>query len=307
MKAYKGFRRDMTCRDFQYEEGKSYETDKVKCCSTGFHACENPVDCLFYYDPYHGAVFHEVELEGDFDSDDFGTKIAATKITVGARLTIAGLAKAAIDFRMRRVKPGNEEDGSHGSVSATDNFSVAGISGDDSVASVRGDYSAASATGDRSVANATGHKSAANVTGNRSVASVTSPFSVAGTMGCFSVASATGDKSVVSATGRNSVATATNRNSIISVTGRSSVACSTGDFSVVSAENETAVAVAWGIHGKAKGVKGAYLIFADWRLNKNYDWYLHGAKMVRIDGEKYKADTWYEISGGKVVESFSQK
>ena len=25
MKAYKGFNKDMTCRNFQYEEGKTYE------------------------------------------------------------------------------------------------------------------------------------------------------------------------------------------------------------------------------------------------------------------------------------------
>ncbi len=27
MKAYKGFNKDMTCRGFQYEEGKEYEQD----------------------------------------------------------------------------------------------------------------------------------------------------------------------------------------------------------------------------------------------------------------------------------------
>ena len=31
MKAYKGFHEDMTCKDFQYEEGKSYHEDKVGC------------------------------------------------------------------------------------------------------------------------------------------------------------------------------------------------------------------------------------------------------------------------------------
>jgi hypothetical protein len=40
MKAYKGFHKDMTCKDFQYEEGKSYHEDKAVCCETGFHACE---------------------------------------------------------------------------------------------------------------------------------------------------------------------------------------------------------------------------------------------------------------------------
>ena len=62
--AYKGFNRDLTCRDFQYEEGKEFEIDgDVKLCSRGFHACEDPIDCFGYYDPAN-SVFHEVELEG---------------------------------------------------------------------------------------------------------------------------------------------------------------------------------------------------------------------------------------------------
>ena len=30
IKSYKGFNEDMTCRGFQYEEGKEYETDKAE-------------------------------------------------------------------------------------------------------------------------------------------------------------------------------------------------------------------------------------------------------------------------------------
>lgn len=59
MKAYKGFNKDMTCRGFQFEEGKSYEEKEVKLCSKGFHACENPIDCLNYYRPSN-SVYHEV-------------------------------------------------------------------------------------------------------------------------------------------------------------------------------------------------------------------------------------------------------
>ena len=40
MKMYKGFNRDMTCRGYKYEEGKTYETEAASLCNTGFHACE---------------------------------------------------------------------------------------------------------------------------------------------------------------------------------------------------------------------------------------------------------------------------
>lgn len=79
MKAYKGFNKDMTCRGFQFEEGKTYEEKEAKLCETGFHACENPLDCYNYYAP-GGSVYHEVELDDVSDernNDD--TKVCAKK------------------------------------------------------------------------------------------------------------------------------------------------------------------------------------------------------------------------------------
>ena len=103
MKAYKGFNPDMTCRGFQYEEGKEYETDKAVLCGEGFHACESPLDVFSYYPPCdeHGNLnkFHEVELEEvseQRDSDD--TKVCARKIKIGAELNFLGLAKAHVEW-----------------------------------------------------------------------------------------------------------------------------------------------------------------------------------------------------------------
>ena len=60
MKTYKGFNKDMTCRGFQYEEGKEYKhSGEVKACKGGFHACESPLDCFGYYPPAT-SVYHEV-------------------------------------------------------------------------------------------------------------------------------------------------------------------------------------------------------------------------------------------------------
>lgn len=44
IKSYKGFNKDMTCRGFQYEEGKEYKEDKAIACKSGFHGCEYPLD-----------------------------------------------------------------------------------------------------------------------------------------------------------------------------------------------------------------------------------------------------------------------
>lgn len=216
MKAFKGFNKDLTCRGFQYEEGKEFHTEKADCCNEGFHACEYPLDCFGYYNPAE-SVFHEVELSGDMDRENSDTKVCATDIKIGARISIAGLVKAAIDFTMSRVNKEAKSYEEHGASSAT------------------------------------GNCGASSATGYRGASSVSDP---------------------------------------------------------------TGVAVAWGHEAKAKGCLGAHLILSDWRYigekwsdgdyKTPYDvesWELAGAKMVQVDGEKIKADTYYRCVDGEVVEA----
>lgn len=126
-KAFKGFNKDLTCRGFQYEEGKEFQTEKAECCETGFHACEYPLDCLRYYSP-NTSVYHEVEMDGAMDQRGDDTKICATKIKIGARVTIAGLVKAAIDFTMNRVKKEAKADEPYGASSATGDYGASSVS-----------------------------------------------------------------------------------------------------------------------------------------------------------------------------------
>lgn len=206
MRAFKGFNKDLTCRGYQYEEGKEFHTERAECCDTGFHACEYPLDCFGYYDPAH-SVFHEVELSGEMDKSGDNTKVCATDIKIGARLSIAGLVKMAIDFTMSKVNKEAGSDERHGFASAT------------------------------------GYKGASSVS------------------------------------------------------------------------DPTGVAVAWGHEARAKGCKGAHLILSDWKYvgarysdgdyMDPYDkesWELTGAKMVVVDGEKIKEDTYYRCIEGEIVE-----
>jgi hypothetical protein len=251
MRAFKGFNKDLTCRGYQYEEGKEFHTERAECCDTGFHACEYPLDCFGYYDPAH-SVYHEVELSGEMDKSGDNTKVCATDIKIGARLSIAGLVKMAIDFTMSKVNKEAGSDERHGFASAT------------------GDYGASSATGYKGASSATGYKGASSATGN------------------CGASSATGNCGASSATGYK---------------GASSVSDPTG------------VAVAWGHEARAKGCKGAHLILSDWKYvgarysdgdyMDPYDkesWELTGAKMVVVDGENIKEDTYYRCIEGEIVE-----
>ena len=260
MKAVKGFKKDMTCRGYQFEEGKDFHTDKAKCCDAGFHACEYPLDCFSYYSP-NESVYHEVELSGNIDKRNDDSKVCATDINIGARLTIAGLVKMAIDFTMSRIKPEANSDE---------------------------DYGASSATGYKGASSATGNCGASSATGNCGASSATGDYGASSATGDYGASSATGNCGASSATGYK---------------GASSVSDPTG------------VAVAWGYEAKAKGCLGAHLILSDWEYtgakwrdgsykdiyNKN-NWRLNGAKLVIVDGETIKADTYYRCVNGELIE-----
>lgn len=190
MKTYKGFNKDMTAQNgFQYKEGKEYEEEKAVACERGFHACEYPLDCFRYYSP-GSSVYHLVEQSGEFSKNSDDSKVASTKIKIGAEISIAGLVKAAIEYTKERTKP---------------------------------------------ECDATGYKGSA----------------IAG--------------------------------------------------------DPESIAIAWGYKGKAKGILGSYLVLADWEGNegtywRQEGWSLKGAKMIRVDGDKIKADTWYTMKNGEILE-----
>ena len=146
IKSFKGFNKDMTCRGFQYEEGKEYETEKADACNSGFHACEYPLDVLGYYAPAD-SVYHEVEQSGDIDRDNDDTKISSTKIKIGASINIAGLVKASIEYIKAKCEKEQNSNEKKKILEST------------------GYGSANSATGSRSANSATGYGSANISTG----------------------------------------------------------------------------------------------------------------------------------------------
>ena len=142
IKSYKGFNRDMTCNpdgvSFQYEEGKEYEENYAEACECGFHACEMPLDVFSYYPP-GTSVYHEVEQSGKISRKEDDSKVASTKIKIGARLDIAGLVKAQIEY-VKKCTNNEHTDPEH----ATAGDSGAATAGD-SGAATAGNYGAATA------------------------------------------------------------------------------------------------------------------------------------------------------------------
>ena len=283
MKAYKGFNKDMTCRGYQFEEGKTYTEETAKLCSSGFHACEYPLDCLSYYNPVD-SVFHEVDLEDVSDERQNDTKVCGKTIKIGASLDIVGMVKASFDFVMRKCMSEKNCVGDRSANSSTGSRSANFATGFCSANSATGDYSANSATGDYSANSATGGRSANFATGFCSANSST---------GDYSANSATGDCSANSATGRCSAN---------SSTGDCSANVSTGEYCTNSGYADT-INVGWGYNNRCRGKIGAYIVLCE-RGGWNGEKYpLIGEPVLRkIDGIILKEDTWYTLKNGEIVE-----
>lgn len=146
--AYKGFNANLSCRGFRYEVGKTYEHDgRVEACSSGFHACEYPLDVFGYYAPAY-ARFAVVKQEGDIRRHGEDSKVASGRITIEAEINIPEMVSAAVQWINSQL------DTSTPAATNTGYRSAATNTGDQSAATNTGEGSAATNTGFRSAATA---------------------------------------------------------------------------------------------------------------------------------------------------------
>lgn len=98
IKSYKGFDKNLRCRDFQYKIGGIYEMDgEIKVCNRGFHACESPFDVFDYYTMIDSR-FCEVEQDGNISKEDRRTKICSSKIKIKTELKLADMINLGIEW-----------------------------------------------------------------------------------------------------------------------------------------------------------------------------------------------------------------
>ena len=321
IKAYKAFDKDLSCRGFKYEVGKEYEeTGYIKVCEKGFHACPYPLDVFGYYPPA-GARFCEVEQSGKID-DSESNKVCSSKIRIGAELDIRGLVKAAVSYVKERctnecnAEPGKPATAGY-SGAATAGYSGAATAGNHGAATA-GNYGTATA-GDCGAATAgnygaaTAGYSGAATAGNHGAATAgnygtaTAGDCGAATAGNYGAATAgysgaatAGDNGAATA-GYSGAATAGNHGA---ATAGNYGTATAGDCGAATARGKAltgsnGLSVARGKNVQVKGGIGAILVIAEERDNTYdiVDW-----KAVVVDGEVVKADTWYRLENGELVE-----
>ena len=127
-------------------------------------------------------------------------------------------------------------------------------------------------SGDSSTAGTSGDSSTAGTSGDSSTAGTSGNYSTAGTSGYYSTAGTSGDYSTAAAT---------------------------GPYCRAKAEGNNSIAVANGYKSKVKGSVGCYLVLTEYDDDGN----LLCADLKLVNGISIKADTWYMLKDGLVVES----
>ena len=277
--AYKGFDKDLKCRGMQYEVGETYTEDNASVCASGFHACERPLDVFEYYPPATSR-YCEVQQSGETDRAFGGTKIASTRIKIGKELDVAGLVRAQIKYvkehtTNEHTNPALATAGDYGSATAGDyGAATAGCSG----AATAGSRGAA--TAGCSGAATAGNYGAATAGNSGAATAGNSGAATAGSRG----AATAGDYGSATA-GNYGAATAGDRGA------------ATARGSVCVGENGCGLVRGDGV--RARGGIGAILVICEENAD---DFNIREWKAVVVDGETVKADTWYKLKDGELVE-----
>ena len=325
MKAYKGFDKDLKCRGFQYEVGKEYQEPVAALCRKGFHACENPLD-TFRYNPPTESRYCLVDIDDNGQRNRDDSKVCGKEIKIGVEIGLVGVIKAGARFIFETCK-GSAEDRASGS---RDNAAASGDSGNavasgwsgNAVASgwsgnaaASGERGNAAASGERGNAAASGTNGNAAAPGWRgnAVASGWRGNAVASGERGNAVASGESGNAAASGTNGNAAASGTNGNAAAPGERGNAVASGWSGNAVASGERGTAtvtglyggakalgpdcLATAWGPESKAMGKAGNWLVLSEHECRAIVD-----ARLVRVDGETIKPDTWYTLRRGEIVE-----
>lgn len=148
---FKGFNKDLKCRDFQFEIGKTFHHEgKVEACGSGFHACECPFDVFSYYSPADSRFAETISFGITDREEDGDTKIASASITIKAELTLPQFIQRGIEWIWSKIDKSLEQQimcGNRSAATNTGNWSAATNTGDWSAAEVSGSQSVAAAFG----------------------------------------------------------------------------------------------------------------------------------------------------------------
>ena len=112
-------------------------------------------------------------------------------------------------------------------------------------------------------------------------------------------ADASGDSGNAAASGWSGNAAASGERGNAAASGWSGTAVVTGFAGRATALGEQCLAVAWGEDSLARGTVGNWIVVSE----RDDDGNIIDVKIAKVDGDTVKADTWYKLVNGEIMEA----
>ena len=301
IKSYKGFDKNLRCRDFQYKIGGIYEMDgEIKVCNRGFHACESPFDVFDYYTMIDSR-FCEVEQDGNISKEDRGTKICSSKIKIKAELKLADMINLGIEWLKEITLP--EKIKTSIKDNSSGNYAKIGSSGDDAKIGSSGDGAQIGSSGDDAKIGSSGYDAKIGSSGDGAQIGSSGYDAKIGSSGYDAKIGSSGDDAQIGSSGNNAQIGSSGNNAKIGSSGDGAKIGSSGNNAKIDSTGKDCVIMCAGINPVAKASKGSWITLSEWSYSEGKQRYIPiCVKTEFVDGEKIKADTYYSLKGGVFVE-----
>ena len=306
VKAYKGFNKYMQCtpngKIFQYEIGKEYKEDEADLCHCGFHACENPLDVLSYYNNIDDK-FCEVELDKIDPNRNKDSKICGKKIKIGIEIGFLGLFKAGIEWIKNKTIFTKEDfeklpSGYNVKISSSDYNTKISSSSDKAKIGSSGNHAQIGSSGDYVQIGSSGDDTKIGSS---------SDYVQIGSSGDKAKISSSGDDAQIGSSGNHAQISSSSDDTKISSSGYNAKISSSGDDTKISSSGYDCVIMCAGINSSAKAKIGSWITLAEWKYSKEKQKYIPFLVMTKqVDGIEIKEDVYYTLQDGKFKESEQQ-
>ena len=311
VKAYKGFNKYMQCtpngKIFQYEIGKEYKEDEANLCHCGFHACENPLDVLSYYNNIDDK-FCEVELDEIDPNRNKDSKICGKKIKIGIEIGFLGLFKAGIEWIKNKTIFTREDfeklsSGNDAKIGSSGYYAQIGSSGDYAQIGSSGDYAQISSSGDGTKIGSSGYNAKIGSSGYYAQIGSSGYNAKIGSFGYNAKISSSGDYAQIGSSGNDAKIGSSGYNAKISSSGDYAQIGSSGNDAKIGSSGDDCVIMCAGINSSAKAKIGSWITLAEWKYSEEKQRYIPFSVVTKqVDGIEIKEDVYYTLQDGKFKE-----
>ena len=316
--AYKGFDKNLKCREFQYEVGKEYEMDgDIKCCERGFHACESPLEVFDHYDMLTSR-FAEVEQSGEIDKEENTTKVCSSKIKVKAELKLADIINLGVEWikdvtspsKLKKETDLNDNGNNSAKIGSSGDSAQIGSSGYSAKIGSSGDSAQIGSSGYSAKIGSSGDYAQIGSSGDSAKIGSSGDYAQIGSSGDSAQIGSSGDSAQIGSSGDYAQIGSSGDSAQIGSSGDSAQIGSSGDYAKIGSSGDYAqiestgnhsVVMAAGNNSIAKAKIGSWITLAEWDCIDGV-WIPICVKTEKVDGEHIKADTFYKLVNGEFKE-----